>query len=252
MGIRQAVSAAAVMLGVAVVAAPSAAVAEGHPHGPVVEELASFAAPGMHRGLRLGQHARTRRRPLRDRRQGGPRAPRRSAQRRDHDVRLRAPAVDPGRASAARSTSPSSADTAYVLVTLAGPASAARSWPGSTASAATAPARRSPTSARGPSTHPPDTDFFVPIGVQYALEPYLGGFAVTDGHHNRVLRVGRDGSVDELVAFGNIVPTGLAALGPALFIGRAGPVPAPSRRTAGSWCARPGRRPRTRSPPARR
>ena len=33
------------------------------------------------------------------------------------------------------------------------------------------------------------TDFFVPTGVQYALEPYRGGFLVTDGHHNRVLRV---------------------------------------------------------------
>ena len=31
--------------------------------------------------------------------------------------------------------------------------------------------------------------FVVPTGVQYALEPYRGGFLVTDGHHNRVLRV---------------------------------------------------------------
>ena len=35
--------------------------------------------------------------------------------------------------------------------------------------------------------NPPATDFFVPTGVQYALEPYRGGFLVTDGHHNRVL-----------------------------------------------------------------
>src|SRR5262245_30271145 len=35
--------------------------------------------------------------------------------------------------------------------------------------------------------------FAVPTGVLYALEPYRGGFLVTDGHPNRVLRVTRDG-----------------------------------------------------------
>ena len=30
--------------------------------------------------------------------------------------------------------------------------------------------------------------FVVPTGVQFALETYRGGFLVTDGHHNRVLR----------------------------------------------------------------
>jgi hypothetical protein len=58
--------------------------------------------------------------------------------------------------------------------------------------------------------NPPDTDFFVPTGVQYAIEAYRGGFLVTDGHHNRVLHVTRDGLVSEFMAFGNIVPTGLA------------------------------------------
>jgi hypothetical protein len=33
--------------------------------------------------------------------------------------------------------------------------------------------------------NPPDTDFFVPTGVQYAMQPYGPGFLVTDGHHNR-------------------------------------------------------------------
>ena len=41
--------------------------------------------------------------------------------------------------------------------------------------------------------NPPDTEFFVPTGVQYAIEPFRGGFLVTDGHHNRVLRVSHDG-----------------------------------------------------------
>jgi hypothetical protein len=73
--------------------------------------------------------------------------------------------------------------------------------------------------------NPPDTEFVLPGGVQYAMEPFRDGFAVTDGHHNRVLYVGRDGRVSELLAFGNVVPTGLAAAGRILFMGQAGPVP---------------------------
>ena len=34
--------------------------------------------------------------------------------------------------------------------------------------------------------NPPTTPFDVPSGVQYALQPYRGGFLVTDGHLNRV------------------------------------------------------------------
>jgi hypothetical protein len=73
--------------------------------------------------------------------------------------------------------------------------------------------------------NPPDTEFVLPIGVQYAMEPFGGGFAVTDGHHNRLLYAGLDGRVGELLAFGNVVPTGLAAAGRTLFMGQAGPVP---------------------------
>jgi hypothetical protein len=73
--------------------------------------------------------------------------------------------------------------------------------------------------------NPPDTAFFVPTGVQYAMEPYRGGFLVTDGHHNRVLRVKLDGEVTELMAFDNIVPTGLAVSGNTIYMAEAGPVP---------------------------
>ena len=59
------------------------------------------------------------------------------------------------------------------------------------------------------------------------MEPFLGGFAVTDGHHDRVLYVRRDGQVRELLAVANAVPTGLAAAGRTLFVGQAGPVPHP-------------------------
>jgi hypothetical protein len=73
--------------------------------------------------------------------------------------------------------------------------------------------------------NPPDTAFFIPSGVQYALETYRSGFLVTDGHHNRVYRVTLGGSVTELIAFGNIVPTGLAVRGRTIYMAQAGPVP---------------------------
>jgi sugar lactone lactonase YvrE len=73
--------------------------------------------------------------------------------------------------------------------------------------------------------NPPATAFFVPSGVQYALQAYRGGFLVTDGHHNRVLRVTRDGQVSVLRAFGNIVPTGLEVRGRTIYMAKAGPVP---------------------------
>jgi sugar lactone lactonase YvrE len=73
--------------------------------------------------------------------------------------------------------------------------------------------------------HPPKTDFFIPSGVQFALEAYRGGFLVTDGHHNRILRVGLNGKVSQRLVFGDIVPTGLALKGTRVFMAEAGPVP---------------------------
>ena len=73
--------------------------------------------------------------------------------------------------------------------------------------------------------NPPNTPFDLATGVQYALERYRGGFLVTDGHHNRVLRVTLDGDVSELIAFDNIVPTGLAVRGSKVYMAEAGPVP---------------------------
>lgn len=73
--------------------------------------------------------------------------------------------------------------------------------------------------------HPPATDFFVPSGVQYAMEGFRDGFLVTDGHHNRVLQVTLDGAVTEMVAFGNVVPTGLDIHGRTVYMAQAGPVP---------------------------
>ena len=67
--------------------------------------------------------------------------------------------------------------------------------------------------------------FVVPTGLQYALQTYRGGFLVTDGHLNRVLRVTLDGKVSVLIAFGDIVPTGLAVSGNLVYMAEAGPVP---------------------------
>ena len=73
--------------------------------------------------------------------------------------------------------------------------------------------------------NPPATDIFLPTGFQYAIEPFRGGFLVTDGHHNRVLWVTRDGEITELIAFGNVAPTGLTVSGNSIYVAQAGPIP---------------------------
>jgi hypothetical protein len=62
-------------------------------------------------------------------------------------------------------------------------------------------------------------------GFQYALEPFHGGFLVTDGHLNRVLQVSLDGEITELIAFDNVVPTGLAVSGNNVYLAEAGTIP---------------------------
>jgi len=74
-------------------------------------------------------------------------------------------------------------------------------------------------------SHPPSTVFFVPSGVQYAIETYRDGFLVTDGHHNRVLYVTNDGEITEVIAFEDVVPTGLAVRGSTIYVTEAGPIP---------------------------
>ena len=73
--------------------------------------------------------------------------------------------------------------------------------------------------------HPPGTDFFIAGGVQYALQEFRGELLVSDGHHNRVLRVSRGGHISQRIAFGNIVPTGLEVQGKSIYMGQAGPIP---------------------------
>jgi sugar lactone lactonase YvrE len=73
--------------------------------------------------------------------------------------------------------------------------------------------------------HPPVPAFFIPTGVQFAMLPYRGGFLVSDGHHNRVLRVSLNGAISEVITFADLVPTGLARRGERVYLTLAGPVP---------------------------
>ena len=73
--------------------------------------------------------------------------------------------------------------------------------------------------------NPPPSDFEVPTGWQYAIQPFRGGFLVTDGHHNRVLWVSVHGEITQVIAFGDIVPTGLAVRGNTIYMAEAGPIP---------------------------
>jgi hypothetical protein len=75
--------------------------------------------------------------------------------------------------------------------------------------------------------NPPTIPFQIDVktGVQFALQTYRGGFLVTDGHLNRVLRVTLDGEITVLIAFDDIVPTGLAVKGNTVYMAEAGPVP---------------------------
>jgi hypothetical protein len=73
--------------------------------------------------------------------------------------------------------------------------------------------------------NPPRTVFDFANGLQFALEAYRGGFIVSDGNHNRLLRVDRHGTVSVLAAFENIVPTGLAVGDGKVYVAEAGPAP---------------------------
>lgn len=73
--------------------------------------------------------------------------------------------------------------------------------------------------------NPSSTPFFLAQGVQYALDTYRGDLIVTDGHHNRVLRVTPGGDISILRDFDNIAPTGLAVRRGIVYMAQAGPVP---------------------------
>jgi hypothetical protein len=73
--------------------------------------------------------------------------------------------------------------------------------------------------------NPPATPFDIPTGVQWAIEPYLGGLLVSDGHHNRVLWVSRKGDISEIRAFDNIVPTGMDVSGETIYLAQTGAAP---------------------------
>lgn len=73
--------------------------------------------------------------------------------------------------------------------------------------------------------NPPATPFDLSQGVPYALDVWRGSLLVTDGHHNRVLRVTRNGNISVFREFDNIVPTGLDVDGSTVYMGQAGAAP---------------------------
>jgi sugar lactone lactonase YvrE len=73
--------------------------------------------------------------------------------------------------------------------------------------------------------NPPDADYFVPSGVQYAFVPFEDGFLVTDGHHNRLLFADLTGEITEVEQLGNIVPTGLQLDRSKIYMAETGPIP---------------------------
>jgi len=119
--------------------------------------------------------------------------------------------------------------TAYALVTMVGPDLGGSDVVGIYRIDATG--NHEPIADIGSFTiaNPSPTDWFIPTGVQYAMEPWRGGFLVTDGHHNRVLSVTLDGEVSEFRAFDNIVPTGLEVLGKTVYMARMGETPHPAQ-----------------------
>ncbi len=205
---------------------PAAASAHKHPKPPAAHELASFAAPGCMSGCGSGSTIGP------DRAlyvTDGPGGRVLRVDPRTGVVTTFASGLPPAIPEVGIGGAMDVAfagDTAYVLVTLVGPA---LGQPGvidgiyriGRNGSATAIADIGQWSI----DHPPETDFFVDSGVQYALQEFRGGFLVTDGHHNRVLHVTRRGDIRQLIAFGNIVPTGLEVHGWTIYMGQAGPIP---------------------------
>ena len=218
----------ALLVAVAAIAAatPATASATKPPKGPVVDELTTFAAPGCVGGCGSGSAVGP------DKALYVTDGPAGRVLRVDPDTGATSTFAD-GLPPAVPEVGIGGAidvafvrGTAYVLVTLVGPgfgqpdvvSGIYRIEQDGTATAIADIGAWS-------MANPPQTDFFIAGGVQYALEEFRGGFVVTDGHHNRVLRVTRGGDIREMIAFGNIVPTGLEVHGRRIYMGQAGPIP---------------------------
>jgi hypothetical protein len=112
-------------------------------------------------------------------------------------------------------------ETAYALVTLVFPDHVAGIYRIDDPGTSTVIANLGAFSVANPPPYPVDA----PAGLQFALQPVTDGFMVTDGHHNRVLHATLAGEVTEVIAFENVVPTGIAVSGDIVYVAEAGPVP---------------------------
>lgn len=76
--------------------------------------------------------------------------------------------------------------------------------------------------------HPPaDTDFFLPQGVQYSMDPWNGGLLVSDTHLGRIIEVSAGGAISEFYAFESTdaVPLGIETSGDEVLVCTPGPIP---------------------------
>lgn len=115
--------------------------------------------------------------------------------------------------------------TAYVLVTLVGPAVGGSSIDG--IYRIDGPRAQTVVTDIGSfaTAHPPTTDHAIPSGVQYAMTPHRAGFLVTDGHHNRVYYATTSGAVSEVETLGDVAPTGITTWHHRVYMAQAGRVP---------------------------
>lgn len=116
-------------------------------------------------------------------------------------------------------------DSLYVLVTLVGPDVGGTSVDGIYQMDASGEFTVFADLGAWSIANPPATQFDVPSGLQFALQPVADGFLVSDGHHNRVLHVSTAGEITQRIQFENVVPTGLAVAYGRVFVAQAGPVP---------------------------
>ena len=204
--------------------ASAAAAKSSHP--PQVRELATFAAPGCAVGCGSGSTIGPDKAVYVT---DGPGGQILRIDRRTGDVTTFAsglPRMTPGPPTGAATDVIFVGHTAYVLVTLVGPFFGQPDVVGGIYRIGRDGTPRPVVDLGAFSTaHPPATPFSVTSGVQFAMERYLGGFIVTDGHLNRVLRVSSRGRISILRSFADIAPTGLAVDGATVYMAQAGPVP---------------------------
>ena len=225
---RRALTALIAVSAVVLAGIPAAASAHRPPKPPAAHERPSFAAQGCVSGCGSGSAVGPDKALYVTRRPGRPRPASEPEDGRHHDIRARPAAALPDVGMVAPSTSPSSGTPRTCSSRSSGRAFGPgrrrqRHLPHREERAARP---RSPISAPGRSRTRPRPNFFVPSGVQYALQPFRDGLP---GHRRSpqpcAARLPATEDSRSWPAFGNVVPTGLAVHGRTIVMGEAGPIP---------------------------